>query len=181
MRSPSAALAAVLVVLALGVPAGPAAAVDDTLVLTDSRTDVPTGVGLSRARVHNGDRLLIETRHRDLRRKAYGNHFTVWIDTRTSHAGPDFVISGGLSDGTDWATGRATTRWHTRIDPVDDIGLCNSGVDISWSLDKVLISLARDCLGGHQGRVRVAVQAGDEDYTDWAPARRTFSRWIPRG
>jgi hypothetical protein len=181
MKSPSVAFAAVLAVVALGMPAVPAAAADDTLVLTDSRTDVPSGVGLSRARVHNGDRLLVTTHHRDLRRKAYGNYFRVWIDTRTSHPGPDFVISGGLSDGTDWATGRATRRWHTRIDPVDDIGLCSSGVDISWSTDTVRISLGRDCLGGHQGRVRVAVEVGDEDYTDWAPARRTFSRWIPRG
>jgi hypothetical protein len=85
--------------------------------------------------VHSGDRLLVTTHHRDLRRKAYGNYFRVWIDTRTSHPGPDFVIPGGLSDGTDWATGRATRRWHTRIDPVDDIGVCSSGVDISWSTD----------------------------------------------
>ena len=98
IKSPSAALAAVLSVVALAVPA---AAADNTLVLTDSRTDVTSGVGLSRARVHNGDRLLVTTHHRDLRRKAYGNYFRVWIDTRTSHPGPDFVISGGLSDGTE--------------------------------------------------------------------------------
>jgi hypothetical protein len=103
--------------------------------------------------------------------------------TRTSHPGPGFVVSGGLSDGTDWGTGRATRRWHTRIDPVDEIGLCRSSVDIGWSTDTVRISLGRDCLAGHQGRVRVEVEVevGDEDYTDWAPERRTFSRWIPRG
>jgi hypothetical protein len=182
MRSPSALFAALLALVALGGPALPvAAAAEDTVVLTDSRTDVPSGVGLSRVRVHNGHELVVTTHHRDLRRKAYGNHFTVWVDTRTSHHGPDYVISGGLSDGTDWATGRATSKWHTRIDPLDDIGLCASGVDISWKTDTVRIALGRDCLGGHQGRVRVAVQVGDEDNTDWAPARRTFSRWVVSG
>jgi hypothetical protein len=53
-------------------------------------------------------------------------------------------------------------------------------VDINWSTDTVRISLGRDCLGGHQGRARIAVEVGDERYTDWAPARRTFSSWIVR-
>jgi hypothetical protein len=180
MRPLPASLASVLVVVAIGMPALPAAAADDTLVIRDSRTDVPSGVGLSRVRVQNDNRVHVRTHHRDLRRQAHGNYFTVWIDTRTTHPGPDFVITGGLSNGTDWATGRATSRWQTRIDPVNAIGLCNSGLDINWSTDTVHISLGRDCLGGHQGRVRVAVDVGDETYTDWAPARRTFSRWIAR-
>jgi hypothetical protein len=175
-----AAFATVLAVAALGAPPVSAVAAEDTLVLIDSRTDVPSGVGLFRARVHNGDRVVVTTHRRDLRRKGYSNYFRVWVDTRTSHRGPDYVIAGGLSDGTDWATGRASSKWQTRIDPLNDIGLCNSDVDISWTTDTVRIALDRDCLGDHQGRVRVAVEVGDDDYTDWVPARRVFSGWVTR-
>ena len=172
----------VLTVTALTGAAVPASAgTDDTLVVIDSRSDVAAGVGLSRVRVHNGDQLVVTTRHRNLRKLAYNDHFTVWVDTRTSHRGPDYVISGGLSSGTDWATGRATSRWHTRIDPLDGIGTCASGVDISWGQDKARITLGRDCLGGYEGRVRVSVVAGNADVTDYVPARKTFTDWVARG
>ena len=182
---PSAGRVVCAVFLALATvvaPGSPAAATEDTVVLTDSRTDVLSGVGVFRVRVHNGDRLVVATRHRDLRREGYGDHFVVWIDTRTSHPGPDYVVAGGLSSGTDWATGRATRRWHMRIDPLDEIGTCHSDLDIRWLDDTARLTLGRDCLGGHQGRVRVSVQAGDRDHADdYVPARRTFSRWVPRG
>ncbi len=182
MRPSSAASLAVLVVLGLGAPlSATAVAADDTVVVTDSRTDVSSRVGISRVRIHNGARLVVTTHHRDLRRKGYGDHFTVWVDTGRSHPGPDYVVTGGLSSGTDWATGRATTRWHPRIDPLDDIGTCASDLEISWADDTARLTLDRGCLGGYQGRVRVSVEAGDGDRTDYVPARHTFSPWVARG
>jgi hypothetical protein len=182
MRSSAKLFASLLAMVALGSPAvAPAAAAEGTVVFKDSRTDVPTGVGLSRVGVHNGDNLVVTTHHRDLRRRGYGTGFTVWVDTGTSHRGPDYVILGGLADGTDYKTGRATRRWHTRIKAFDDIWSCAKDLDVSYKTDTVRITLSRDCLGGHQGRVRVAVEVSDENYTDWGPAPKTFSRWVARG
>jgi hypothetical protein len=177
------AVAAALVALALGWPTAASAVPNDdsTLVLTDSRTDGLTGVGISRVRVHNGGRVVVTLRHRDLRRRGYGDHFQVWIDTGRRHPGPDFVVAGGLASGTDWATGRATSRWRTRIDPLDEIGTCDSDLEISWTEDTARLTLGRDCLGGHQGRVRVSVQVGDAArHTDFVPAYHSFSPWVAR-
>jgi hypothetical protein len=183
--TPAWAVAALLALVGLAAPAAPAvaapAAGDDTVVVRDSRTDVSSGVGISRLRIHNGSRLVVTTHHRDLRRIGYGDHFMVWVDTGRAHPGPDYVVAGGLSNGTDWATGRATSRWHPRIDPLDDIGTCASDLEICWVDDPARLTLGRACLGGYQGRVRVSVQAGDGRVTDHVPARHTFSRWVARG
>ena len=182
MRPASVESVALLVLVGLATPLAPAVgAPADTVVVRDSRTDVSSGVGISRVRVHNGARLVVTTHHRDLRRRGYGNHVTVWVDVGPAHRGPDYVVAGGLSTGTDWATGRATARWHPRIDPLDDIGTCDSDLEISWADDTARLTLDRACLGGHQGRVRVSVQAGDERVTDYVPARHTFSPWVARG
>jgi hypothetical protein len=96
-------------------------------VFLDSKTDVPSGVGLFRTRVTNHAKLIIVTKHRNLRRFAAGNQFTIFIDTRTSHPGPEYAITGGMSDGTDWATGRATRRWHVLSVKVSDDNFTDFG------------------------------------------------------
>ena len=151
-----------------------------TKVFLDSKTDVPSGVGLFRTRVTNGDKLVVVTKHRNLR-KLSDDQFTIFIDTRTSHPGPEYAITGGMSDGTDWATGRATRRWKVKADPLDPIGLCDSNVKLRFKKDKMRVALGRDCLGGYQGRVRVSVKVSDPDFTDFGPAKKTFYPWVARG
>lgn len=151
-----------------------------TKVFLDSKTDVPSGVGLFRTRVTNGDKLVVVTKHRNLR-KLSDDQFTIFIDTRTSHPGPEYAITGGMSDGTDWATGRATRRWKVKADPLDPIGLCDSNVKLRFKKDKMRVALGRDCLGGYQGRVRVSVKVSDADFTDFGPAKKTFYPWVARG
>ena len=151
-----------------------------TKVFLDSKSDVPSGVGLFRTRVTNGDKLVVVTKHRNLR-KLSDDQFTIFIDTRTSHPGPEYAITGGMSDGTDWATGRATRRWKVKADPLDPIGLCDSNVKLRFKKDKMRVALGRDCLGGHQGRVRVSVKFSDPDFTDFGPAKKTFYPWVARG
>jgi hypothetical protein len=152
-----------------------------TKAFLDSKTDVPSGVGLFRTRVTNGDKVVIVTKHRNLRKLASDDQFTIFIDTRTSHPGPEYAIAGGLSEGTDWATGRATRRWHVHADPLDPIGLCDSNVKLRFKKEKMRVSLGRDCLGGYQGRVRVSVKVSDADFTDFGPAKKTFYPWVSRG
>jgi hypothetical protein len=150
-------------------------------VFLDSKTDVPSGVGLFRTRVTNHAKLIIVTKHRNLRRFAAGNQFTIFIDTRTSHPGPEYAITGGMSDGTDWATGRATRRWHVHVDPLDPIGLCDSSVTLNFTTERMRVVLGRDCLGGYQGRVRVSVKVSDDNFTDFGPAKKTSYPWVARG
>lgn len=179
------ALAIVVVLTWSGLAAvtGPTAvaAAASTQVFSDSRTDVPSGIGLYRTRVTNRAELIVTTKHRDLRKLAHVNSFTIFVDTRTSRPGPEFAITGGLSNGTDWVTGRATRHWHVRGDPLDAIGLCHSDLTIHYKTDKVRVKLGRDCLGGYQGRVRVSVSFGDGTYIDYGPAKKTFAPWVARG
>lgn len=161
--------------------AGVAAPVS-TRVFTDSKADVPSGVGLYRVRVTNGTQLVVTTKHRDLRRVAYRNGFTIFVDTRTSRPGPEFAIRGGLHDSTDWVTARATRRWKlVRGQAFGEIWGCDSDVEFYFKTDTMRVVLGRDCLGGYQGRVRVSVRVGDRDFTDYGPAKKTFYPWIPRG
>ena len=133
-KSLAVATAVVLTSTGLAAAAGSASAAAPAAsqVFTDSKTDVPSGVGLFRTRVTNESKLVIVTKHRNLRQHAFDNQFTIFIDTRKSHPGPDFAITGGMSDGTDWATGRATRRWKVRVDPLDPIGLCDSKVKLRY-------------------------------------------------
>jgi hypothetical protein len=182
-KSLAAATVVVLAWTGFAAATGPAAvaAPVSTRVFLDSKTDVLSGVGLFRTRVTNHSNLIIVTKHRNLRKLASDNQFTIFIDTRTSHLGPEYAITGGMSDGTDWATGRATRRWHVHADPLDPIGLCDSSVELHFKTDKMRVVLGRDCLGGYQGRVRVSVRVGDDNFTDFGPAKKTFYPWVARG
>ena len=182
-KSLTAATVVVLAWTGFAAATGPAAvaAPISTGVFVDSHTDVPSGVGLFRTRVTNHAKLIIVTKHRNLRKHALSDHFTIFIDTRTSHPGPEYAITGGINAGTDWATGRATRRWKVKADPLDPIGLCDSNVTLHFKKDKMRVALGRDCLGGHEGRVRVSVKVGDDNFTDFGPAKKTFYPWVARG
>jgi hypothetical protein len=157
------------------------AALSSVAVFTDPAGDLAGGTVLTRIRVSNGDRLRVRLRHRDIRSNDFDSSFTVFVDTSTAHPGPDFAITGGLSNASDWRTGRATRNWQVRGNPLGPIGTCSSRLAIDWQTNIVRISLGRDCLGGHRGRVRVSVVTGDATGRDFAPAERTFFRWLPRG
>jgi hypothetical protein len=153
-----------------------------TRVFTDSKADVPSGVGLYRVRVTNRAQLVVTTKHRDIRKAAYGNGFTIFVDTRTSHPGPEYAIIGGLHDNTDWVTARATRHWNVvRGHAFGKIWGCKSDVKFHFKTDTMRVVLGRDCLGGYQGRVRVSVRVGDQNSTDYGPAKETFYPWVPRG
>jgi hypothetical protein len=184
MRTLVVGIVAALTWTGLAAAIGPAAvaAPESTQVFTDSKTDVPSGVGLYRVRVTNRAQLVVTTKHRDLRKAAYGDGFTVFVDTRTSHPGPEYAVVGGLHDGTDWVTARATRHWKVvRGHPFGAIATCSSDLEIHYKTDKLRVILGRDCLCGHQGRVRVSVRVGDQDFTDYGPAKEMFYPWIPRG
>ncbi len=181
LQTLSVAAALLVVIPALAGAAATPATQSATADFTDPRGDIRHGADLVHVRVHNGATLQVTLRFRDIRRAAFSDFFKVFVDTRLSHPGPDYAIAGGLSEGTDWATQRATRNWNLSGDPLDKIGTCASSVKINWATNIVRISLGRDCLGRHQGRVRLSVQSGDQSHNDYAPAKKTFYRWIPRG
>lgn len=162
---------------ALAAPPGP------TRVFTDPADDTAAGVDLLRVKVVNRATVRVVTRHTDLRRKGFGESFVVYLDTRRARPGPEFAVAGGLNSGTDWRTGRSTRRWKFRGDPLDEIGRCRADLELDWSRDIMRLKLGRDCLGGHQGQVRVAVKVtdGTSAGTDWGKDRRTFYGWVRRG
>jgi hypothetical protein len=65
--------------------------------------------------------------------------------------------------------------------PLDPIGLSDSSVKLQFKRELMRVVLGRDCLGGYQGRVRVSVRVGDDNFTDFGPAKKTFYPWVARG
>lgn len=148
----------------------------DTVTVADRTGEVAAGTDILRARVTNGPRrVVVTTRHRELRRTAFGG-LGIFLDTRPGRPGPEYVFFAGIGDGTDWNFSRAD-GWRRVGSPLR----CDTRYRIDFRRDVTRASISRACLR-NTGRVRVAVLASTGNGAqDWAPGRRTFSRWVARG
>ena len=115
----------------------------------------------------------------DLRRNSAAG-LSVFVDTVRTRPGPEFVLSSGLGDGTDYALTKAR-RWQGYGEHID----CDYEARVKWGMDRFRTLISPDCFGSPE-ELRVSVKMGDvadasHPVTDWVPERRKWSLWLAAG
>ena len=171
-------LTAVAALLVAGLSAAPAHAeyyaIDDPADASASLTDVYGFTAM-----HGESNLLVKVRFNELLRSSAAG-VSVFIDTDRDVRGPEFVLSSGLGDGTDYVLTEAVA-WRGSDKRVD----CDYEARPKWGKDVFRTRISRDCLG-EPGSVRVSVKMvdqadGSHPVVDWAPKRHRWSLPIASG
>jgi hypothetical protein len=128
---------------------------------------------------HGKENVLVKVRFRELMRSSAAG-VSVFFDTDRDVKGPEYVLSSGLGDGTDYALTEAD-GWRGSDDRVD----CDYEARPKWGKDVFRARVSRDCLDG-VGSVRVSVKMADHvggasPVVDWVPKRRRWSLPIASG
>ena len=176
MRSRIALAAGSAVVLASTV-AAPAHAefysIDDPIDASPSLSDM-SGMEAN----HGSDNLRVKVYFQELMRSSAAG-VSIFIDTYRDVKGPEYVLSSGLGDGTDYVLTEAD-GWRgsdTRVK-------CDYAARPRWGKDVFRAVISRDCFD-RAPTVRVSVkmgdQAGAERVVDWVPKRRRWSLPIESG
>lgn len=177
MRTRTALTAGAAVVLA-GLVAAPAHAefyaIDDPADAEASLTDI---YGLEAN--HGADKLLVKVRFNELVRSSAAG-VSVFIDTDRGAKGPEYVLSSGLGDGTDYVL-TAADGWRGSDDRID----CDYSARPKWGNDVFRAVMGRDCFD-RATSVRVSVKMvdqadGSHPVGDWAPRRHRWSLPIASG
>ncbi len=171
MRSRTALTAGAALVLAT-LAAAPAHAeyyaIDDP---ADARASVSDVYGLYAQ--HGRDNLLVKVRFDDLRRSSAAG-VSIYLDSNRRKKGPEYVLSSGLGDGTDYVLTSAH-RWQGS----DDRVTCDYAARPRWGKDVFRAVISRDCFDSPR-KVRVSVKMvdradGSHPVVDWVPQRRRWS------
>lgn len=141
----------------------------------DRAGDVPVGADLRRLTVVNGNRILIRSSHRALRRTAEVA-IVVYVNTTASRAGPEYKIGTVLGPGKDWLSVRRIDGWQSTTGPKV---ACRSSRAVDYAAETVTFSLAPACLGG-AARFTLAGRVTQGGLRDWAPSRRGLYGWVTR-
>lgn len=128
---------------------------------------------------HGEERVNVAVDFLDLRRTSSAG-VSVFFDTVKSRPGPEYVLSSGLGDGTDYTLTEAR-RWQASSGPVD----CDYEARVRWGMERFRTLLSRDCFGDPD-EVRASVKMGDvpdasTTVIDWVPQRRGWSLWLTPG
>ncbi|MGH1565212.1 hypothetical protein [Mumia sp. DW29H23] len=166
-----------LVVAGSMVPMAPAHAAQRTV--EDRIGDGVDGMDITSITVKNRrTSLILVVKVTDLKRRGQLGSVGFYLDTRPKRRGPEFAVGGGTSDGTDWGIS-PVRRWRPGM-PIH----CRVGMSVDYARDRVAFRVSPTCLGAY-GKVRVIAGASDtasgSQRSDWAPKRRTFTRWVHRG
>ena len=172
------ALTAVPALLFAGLAASPAHAeyysISDPADASASLTDIYAFEAM-----HGGENLLVKVRFKELMRSSAAG-VSVFIDTDRDVRGPEFVLSSGLGDGTDYVLTRALA-WRG-----SDVRVaCDYEARPRWGRDVFRARISRDCLDD-VGSVRVSVKMvdqadGSHPVIDWAPRRHRWSLPLASG
>ena len=132
-------LTAVAALLLAGLSAAPAHAeyyaIDDPADASASLTDIYGFTAM-----HGGSNLLVKVRFNELMRSSAAG-VSVFIDTDRDVRGPEFVLSSGLGDGTDYVLTEAVA-WRGSDERVD----CDYEARPKWGKDVFRALISRDCL-----------------------------------
>ena len=128
---------------------------------------------------HRAERLAVRVKVTDLRRtsEAGSAGLTIRIDTRASRPGPEFRLTTGLYDGTDYQLMRVRDG-----ESVGEPLSCSHDVHLGYRTDVVRFRAARICLGQPQ-QVRVGVKMtdlydGSHPVTDWLGEAGSYTSWL---
>jgi hypothetical protein len=176
--SPRTLLAAVpALALAALVPApahGEFYSIDDPADAKASLTDI---YGLETN--HGSDNLLVKVRFSELMRSSAAA-VSVFVDTDRGAAGPEYVLSSGLGDGTDYVL-TAADGWRGIDDPID----CDYTARPRWGREVFRAVISRGCFD-RVPSVRVSVKMvdqadGSRPVRDWAPKRKRWTLPVATG
>ena len=128
---------------------------------------------------HGAEQVSASVNFADLRRDSLAG-LSIYFDTVKSRRGPEYVLSSGLGDGTDYALTRARD-WRARGEHLD----CEYEARVKWGMDRFRTLVSRDCLGDPDA-IRVSARMGDtydpsHPVVDWVPAQRRWSLWLGPG
>ena len=172
------ALAAGSALVLVGMVAAPAHAefygIDDPADASASLTDI-YGIEAN----HGSDNLRVKVYFNELMRSSAAG-VSVFIDTDRDVKGPEYVLSSGLGDGTDYVLTEAA-GWQGS----DSRVRCDYAARPRWGKDVFRAVISRDCLDGASS-VRVSVKMvyqadGSHPVVDWAPKRHRWSLPIAAG
>jgi hypothetical protein len=149
-------------------------AIDDPADAAGSLTDI-TGIEAN----HGSENLLVKVRFAELMRSSAAG-VSVYIDTDRSEKGPEYLLSSGLGDGTDYVLTRAD-GWQGSDERVS----CDYSARPKWGQDVFRAVISRSCFD-RVPSVRISVKMVDEadgshPVRDWAPKRHRWSLPIDSG
>lgn len=172
------ALAAGAALVLAALTAAPAQAeffsVDDPDDASASLTDI-YGLQVN----HGGKNVLVKVRFNELLPSSAAG-VSVFFDTDRDVKGPEFVLSSGLGDGTDYVLMQAD-RWRGSDQRVS----CDYSARPKWGNDVFRALISRDCFDD-AASVRVSVKMVDEadgshPVVDWVPKRHRWSLPVASG
>lgn len=128
---------------------------------------------------HGSENVLVKVRFNELVRSSAAG-LSVFIDTDRAMKGPEYVLSSGLGDGTDYVL-TAAEGWHGSDHRIK----CGYSARPKWGNDVFRAVISRDCFD-RVGSVRVSVKMVDEadgshPVIDWVPKRHRWSLPIASG
>lgn len=148
--------------------------IDDPADAKGSLTDV-YGLEVN----HGADNVLVKVRFNELMRSSAAG-VSVFLDTDRDAKGPEYVLSSGLGDGTDYVLTEAD-GWRGSDDRVK----CDYAARPKWGQEVFRAVLSRDCFD-RTPSVRVSVKMVDEPdgsgpVVDWAPKRHRWTLPVESG
>lgn len=128
---------------------------------------------------HGSENLLVKVRFRELLRSSAAG-VSIFVDADRDQTGPEYVLSSGLGDGTDYVLTEADA-WRGTDDRVD----CDYSARPRWGKDVFRAVVSRDCFD-RVPSVRVSVKMvdptnGSDTVVDWVPKRHRWSLPIASG
>lgn len=160
------------------VPVGGATAAATSV--EDPLGDIAGGVDLLRVTTTHAKKVTVILEHRNLR-PSYksGAGGQIFFDTDPAKAGPEFILSAGLYQGTDYSLNRAK-GWK----PVGETLTCNYRMTLDYAAETTKVVVGRGCLGKPE-EVRIAVKVGVDkknvSEVDWLTGKRVFGDWVAKG
>lgn len=148
--------------------------IDDPLDAKPSLTDI-TGMEAN----HGMDNVLVKVRFKELMRSSAAG-VSVFFDTDRDEPGPEYVLSSGLGDGTDYVLTEADA-WRGNDDRVS----CDYSARPRWGREVFRAVVSRDCFD-RVPSVRVSVKMvdavdGSTPVRDWVPKRHRWTLPIESG
>lgn len=148
--------------------------IDDPADASGSLTDI-YGIEAN----HGSENVLVKVRFNELMRSSAAG-VSVFFDTDRTSKGPEYVLSSGLGDGTDYVLTSAE-GWRGS----DHRIRCDYSARPKWGNDVFRAVISRDCFD-RVGSVRVSVKMvdqadGSHPVVDWAPKRHRWSLPIASG
>jgi hypothetical protein len=128
---------------------------------------------------HGRENVLVMVRFAELMRSSAAG-VSVFFDTDRGEKGPEYVLSSGLGDGTDYVL-TVADGWRGS----DDRVRCDYSARPKWGQEVFRAVVSRDCLD-RATSVRVSVKMVDQadgstPVVDWAPKRHRWTLPIASG